>query len=163
MCLAHCGCQDRALLVLGSNTAKQAVLTALLDPSTHFQPPLTHSHHQPTGQPQPFQSLSNPHPQPFQALLYVCFSRFRRFFSRRFSTKCWRGSRSGEARGHISASFHLQRSNEGPSESFCQGAHNRTITPNMPKIHMGLYDPPRWKYTTSRKQTLSFKNDVQNV
>ena len=33
------------LLVLGSNTAKQAVLTALLDPITHFRPPLTHTSH----------------------------------------------------------------------------------------------------------------------
>jgi hypothetical protein len=39
---------DRALIVLGSNTAKQATLTALLDTSTHFRPPLTHtSHHRP--------------------------------------------------------------------------------------------------------------------
>ena len=46
--LADSGCRDRALLVLGSNTAKQAALTALLDPSTHFRPPLTHtSHHRP--------------------------------------------------------------------------------------------------------------------
>jgi hypothetical protein len=29
--LAHSGCRDRALLVLGSNTAKHAALTALLD------------------------------------------------------------------------------------------------------------------------------------
>ena len=36
------------MLVLGSNTAKQALFTALLDPSTHFRPPLTHtSHHRP--------------------------------------------------------------------------------------------------------------------
>jgi hypothetical protein len=28
-----------------SNTAKQAALTALLDPSTHFRPPLTHTSH----------------------------------------------------------------------------------------------------------------------
>ena len=46
--LADSGCRDRALLVLGSNTAKQAALTALLDPSTHSRPPLTHtSHHRP--------------------------------------------------------------------------------------------------------------------
>jgi hypothetical protein len=33
---------------MGPNTAKQAELTALLDPSTHFRPPLTHtSHHRP--------------------------------------------------------------------------------------------------------------------
>jgi hypothetical protein len=36
------------MLVLGSNTAKQAALTALLDPNTNFRPPLTHaSHHRP--------------------------------------------------------------------------------------------------------------------
>jgi hypothetical protein len=34
--LTDSGCRDRAMLVLGSNTAKHAVLTALLDPSTHF-------------------------------------------------------------------------------------------------------------------------------
>jgi hypothetical protein len=33
------------MLVLGSNTAKQAALTALLGPSTHFRPPLTHTNH----------------------------------------------------------------------------------------------------------------------
>ena len=43
--LADSGCRDRALLVMGSNTAEQATLTALLDPSTHFQPPLTHTSH----------------------------------------------------------------------------------------------------------------------
>ena len=32
------------------------------------------------------------------------------------------------ARGHISASFHLQRSNKGPLESSRQGAHDR-MTP----------------------------------
>ena len=37
--------RDRALLVLGPNTAKQAALRALLDPSTHFRPPLTHTSH----------------------------------------------------------------------------------------------------------------------
>jgi hypothetical protein len=31
------------------------------------------------------------------------------------------------ARGHISASFHLQRSNKGPLESSRQGAHDRII------------------------------------
>jgi hypothetical protein len=35
------GWRDRALLVLGSNTANQATSTALLDPSTHFRPLLT--------------------------------------------------------------------------------------------------------------------------
>jgi hypothetical protein len=29
--------------VLGSNTGKHAALTAFLDPSTHFRPPLTHT------------------------------------------------------------------------------------------------------------------------
>jgi hypothetical protein len=51
---------------------------ALLDPITHFRPPLTHTnHHRPAlrGRPQPFQSLSDPHPQPFQAFLYVRLSR----------------------------------------------------------------------------------------
>ena len=38
------------------------------------QPPPTN-----TGPPQPFHSLSDPHPQPFQAFLYVRFKRFRRF------------------------------------------------------------------------------------
>jgi hypothetical protein len=42
------GCRDRALLVLGSNTAKHTALAVLLDPNTHFRPPLTHTnHHQP--------------------------------------------------------------------------------------------------------------------
>jgi hypothetical protein len=40
---ADSSCRDRALLVLGSNKAKQAALKALLDPSTHFRPPLTHT------------------------------------------------------------------------------------------------------------------------
>ena len=64
------GCRDRALLVLGSNTAKQAALTALLDPSTHFRPPLTHtSHHRPA-----LVDLSR-----FIAVSGVTHSRFRRF------------------------------------------------------------------------------------
>ena len=42
-----------------------------------YQPPPTS-----TGRPQPFQSLSDPHPQPFQVFLYVHFSRFRRFFTK---------------------------------------------------------------------------------
>jgi hypothetical protein len=33
------------MLVLGSNTAKHATLTALLDPSTHFRSPLAHTCH----------------------------------------------------------------------------------------------------------------------
>jgi hypothetical protein len=53
---------------------------ALLDPSTHFRPPLTRTS---TGRPQPFQNLSDPHPQPNQAFLYVRSSRFRRFGNRR--------------------------------------------------------------------------------
>ena len=41
-------CRGRVRFVLGSNTAEQATLAALLDPSTHFRPPLTHtSHHRP--------------------------------------------------------------------------------------------------------------------
>jgi hypothetical protein len=77
------------MLVLGSNTAKQAALTVVLDPSTHFRPPQTRTSHQTsTGHSQPFQSLSDSHPQPFQAFLYVRFSRLRRFFSRRISIEC---------------------------------------------------------------------------
>ena len=68
--LTDSGCRDRALLVLGSNTAKQAALTALLDPSTHFRPPLTHtSHHRPA-----LVDLSR-----FIAVSGVTHSRFRRF------------------------------------------------------------------------------------
>ena len=68
--LADSSCRDRALLVLGSNTAKQAALTALLDPSTHFRPPLTHtSHHRPA-----LVDLSR-----FIAVSGVTHSRFRRF------------------------------------------------------------------------------------
>ena len=68
--LADSGCRDRALLVLGSNTAKQAALTALLDPSTHSRPPLTHtSHHRPA-----LVDLSR-----FIAVSGVTHSRFRRF------------------------------------------------------------------------------------
>jgi hypothetical protein len=58
------------MLVLGSNTAKQAALTALLDPSTHSRPPLTHtSHHQPA-----LVDLSRS-----IAVSGVTHSRFRRF------------------------------------------------------------------------------------
>ncbi len=68
--LADSSCRDRALLVLGSNTAKQAALTALLDPSTHSRPPLTHtSHHRPA-----LVNLSR-----FIAVSGVTHSRFRRF------------------------------------------------------------------------------------
>ena len=68
--LADSSCRDRVLLVLGSNTAKHAALTALLDPSTHFRPPLTHtSHHRPT--------LVDP--SRFIAVSGVTHSRFRRF------------------------------------------------------------------------------------
>ena len=68
--LADSGCRDRALLVLGSNTAKQAALTALLDPSTHSRPPLTHtSHHRPA-----LVDLSR-----FITVSGVTHSRFRRF------------------------------------------------------------------------------------
>jgi hypothetical protein len=67
---ADSSCRDRALLVLGSNTAEQAPLTALLDPSTHFRPPLTHtSHHRPV-----LVALSR-----FIAVLSVSHSRFVRF------------------------------------------------------------------------------------
>jgi hypothetical protein len=72
--LADPSCRDRALLVLESNTmsntAKQAALTALLDPSTHFRPPLTQtSHHRPA-----LVDLSR-----FIAVSGVTHSRFRRF------------------------------------------------------------------------------------
>ena len=43
--LTDSGCRDRALLVPGPNTAKHATLVALLDLSTHFRPPLTHTSH----------------------------------------------------------------------------------------------------------------------
>jgi hypothetical protein len=67
--------------VLGSNTAKHAALTALLDPSTHFRPPLTHtSHHRPalvdlsrfiavSGVTQAVSGVSLRAFQPFQAFL----------------------------------------------------------------------------------------------
>jgi hypothetical protein len=68
--LADSGCRDRALLLLGWNTAKQAILMALLDPSTHFRQPLTHtSHHRPA-----LVDLSR-----FMAVSGVTQSRFRRF------------------------------------------------------------------------------------
>jgi hypothetical protein len=68
--LADSSCQDRALLVLGSNTAKQAALTTSLGPtSTHFRPPLTHtSHHRPA-----LVDLSR-----FVSVSGVSHSRFRR-------------------------------------------------------------------------------------
>jgi hypothetical protein len=71
-CLADSSCRDRAMLVLGSNTAKHAALTALFDPSTHFRPPLTHSHtshHRPT-----LVDLSR-----FIVSLILTHSRLRRF------------------------------------------------------------------------------------
>ena len=43
------------------------------------------------------------------------------------------------AGGHISASFHLQRSNKGPLESSRQGAHDRAIISDFIK-----YDPGRF-------------------
>jgi hypothetical protein len=56
--------------VLGSNTAKHAALTALLDPISHFRPPLTHtSHHRPA-----LVDLSR-----FIAVSGVTHSRVRRF------------------------------------------------------------------------------------
>jgi hypothetical protein len=66
----HSGCRDRALSVPRSNTAKQATLVALLDPSTHFLPPLTHtSHHR-----QALVDLSR-----FKVSPILTHSRFRRF------------------------------------------------------------------------------------
>jgi hypothetical protein len=68
--LADSGRRDKALLVLGSNTAKQAILTALLDHSTHFRPPLTHtSHHRPA-----LVDLSH-----FRVSPILTHSRFKRF------------------------------------------------------------------------------------
>jgi hypothetical protein len=62
-------------------------------------------------------------------------SRFRRFLfpeqSKAFQTFLM-------ARGHISASFHLQRSNKGPLERSRQGAHDRAIISDFIK-----YDPGR--------------------
>jgi hypothetical protein len=88
--LADSSCRDRALLVLGSDTAKLATLTALLDPSTHFRPPLTHtSHHRPAlVELSRFIAVLRRFSQPFQAFPYVRSSRLIRFFSRRFSTEC---------------------------------------------------------------------------
>ena len=40
------------------------------------------------------------------------------------------------ARGHISASFHLQRSNEGPLESSRKGAHDRAIISDFIKYDL---------------------------
>jgi hypothetical protein len=68
--LVDSGCRDRALLVLGSNTAKQAALTALLDPSTHCRPPLTYtSHYRPA-----LVDLSR-----FKVSSVLTHSRFKRF------------------------------------------------------------------------------------
>jgi hypothetical protein len=68
--LADPSCRDRTLLVLGSNTAKQTILVALLDPSTHFRPPLTHtSHHR----------LALVELNRFIAVSGVTHNRFRRF------------------------------------------------------------------------------------
>jgi hypothetical protein len=56
--------------VVGSNTAKQAALVALLDPSTHVRTPLTHtSHHRPA-----LVDLSR-----FIVSPIITHSRFRRF------------------------------------------------------------------------------------
>ena len=138
---ANSGCRDRAMLVLGSNTAKQAALTALLDPSTHFRPPLTHtSHHRPT-----LVHLSRFRVSPI--LTHSHFMRSSSRFSSRSSSRCRRflfpeQSQAFQAflmaRGHISASFHLQRSNKGPLESSRQGAHDRAIISDFMK-----YDPGR--------------------
>ena len=58
------------MLVLESITGKQATLTALLDPSPHFRPPLTHaSHYRPA-----LVDLSR-----FRVSPTLAHSRFRRF------------------------------------------------------------------------------------
>ena len=129
---ADSACRDRALLVPGSNAAEQAALAALLDRSTHFRPPLTHtSHHR----------------------LHVALVDLSRFGVSpilahspfmRFSTCISGASRVSlvgvfllsadvavavccEARGHISASFHLQRSNKGPLDHWRALGKVRTI------------------------------------
>jgi hypothetical protein len=56
--------------VLRSNTAKQAALTALLDPSTHFRPPLTHTNHHPPA----LVDLSR-----FRVSPILTYNRFRRY------------------------------------------------------------------------------------
>ena len=121
---------------MGSNLAKPAALTALLDPSTHFRPPRTHtSHHR---------------------LVLVDLSRsrvspiFTHSHFRRFST-CVLAVLGVSLVGVSPLSANvavtvvrpevisqrvctLQRSNEGPLESSYQDAHDRTITANASKI-----------------------------
>jgi hypothetical protein len=114
------GCREKAMLVLGSNTAKQAALTALLDPSTHFQPPLTHiSHHRPT-----LVDLSRFIVSPI--LTYIRFGRFSTCISGVLGVSLVGVSLLSAdvavalVRPEfiiISASFDSQRSNEGPLES----------------------------------------------
>jgi hypothetical protein len=87
--LAYPRSQDRKLFAPLSNTAKHGPLAALLDTGTHHQAPLSTKPWQSpvanTCRPQPFQSLFDPHQQPFQEFLYVHFSRIGRFSTRRFS------------------------------------------------------------------------------
>ena len=114
---------------------------ALLDPSIHFRPPLTHtSHHRPA-----LVDLSR-----FIAVSGFSHSRFRYF------STCVSAILGVSLVGvsllsadvavavvrpeviFISASFHLQRSNKRPLESSRQGhdrqgAHDSTTTPNPPK------------------------------
>jgi hypothetical protein len=154
--LADSGCRDRALLVLGSNTAKQAAFTALLDPSTHFRPPLTHtSHHRPA-----FVYLSR-----FRVSPILTHSRFRR------SSTCISAVSDVSLVGVFLLSADvavavvrpeviyqrvlIPRSNKGPLQSSCQGAHDRTITPNAPKkIYMRVYGPLRSIKTFYDKVTI---------
>jgi hypothetical protein len=130
--LADHGCRDRAMLVMGSNTAKHAALTALLDPSTHFRPPLTHTSHQRPALVDLSRFIVSPiltHSEPLHAFLYVRFSRFMRFFSRRFSTECLRDSHGGEAQGHILASL-SPKGEQGPIGKF---SSRRTRSCNNPE------------------------------
>jgi hypothetical protein len=121
--------------VTGSNTAEQAALVALLNSSTHYRAPLTHtSHHRPT-------LVTNV--GRFRASPILTNSRFRRFCAcvslscvsgclcGRSSTKC---SRGGEARGHSSASFDLQRSNKGLFEPQQPCGHDRVPLAQNGKI-----------------------------
>ena len=99
--LADLRSRDRALLVMGSNTAQKCHINGLA--RTQHPLPTTTDPYQPPptsiGRPQPFQILSYPHPQPFQAFLHGVSAVSGVFFGGRFSTECWRGSRSGEAEG----------------------------------------------------------------
>jgi hypothetical protein len=53
------------------------------------------------------------------------------------------------ARGHISASFHLQRSNKGPLESSRQGAHDRAKIPDFIKYDPGPVFRPTMCHTST--------------